>query len=51
MTFDRLAEIYDGWEIVVWKGYSPNKDKQEVTLEIVRKPKSVSQVYREGIAQ
>lgn len=51
ITFAQLAEIFDAdWTIVTWKGFSPNKDKQTVTLEIVRKGKSVSQVYREGIA-
>lgn len=50
MTFERLAEIFAGWEIVVFKGHGSG-GKQTVTLEIVRKGKSVSQVYREGIAQ
>lgn len=48
MTFERLAEIFAGWEIVVFKGHGSG-GKQTVTLEVVRKGKSATEVYHEGV--
>lgn len=48
-TFAYLATIYDhNWQITAWKG-DVRGDTQTVTIELKRKGKSVSDVYREGV--
>lgn len=48
-TFAYLATIYDhNWQITAWKG-DVRGETQTVTIELKRKGKSASDVYREGV--
>lgn len=49
-TIAHMAEIYDSdWIVTAWRGHGDGT-KQTVTIELKRKGKSASEVYREGIA-